>query len=392
MEKFLLTLILVVSTLMAHGQTAITGKVTDDAGDELPGANVLVKGTTRGTVTDINGDYSLEVDNSQTTLVFSFVGYLSKEVIIGNQTVINVQLEPDVSTLEEIVVIGYGTSTKKELTGATAQLEGDNIEKMNMVRVDQALQGQLAGINVSTESGAPGGRSNIRIRGYSTNGDNDPLILVDGIVYDANGLNALNPNDVESVNVLKDGTAGIYGVRAANGVILITTKKGSFNSKTSFSFDAFYGVQETTKKLDLLNATEYAILKNEAFVAGGQAPPFNDVNLGEGTDWQDEVFETAPIESYSLNVTGGGEKSSYSVGGSYLRQEGIVGGSQASFERIGGRLNFVTELAPRVKLTNVLLYTNEVSSTIPQNGIGSVLYNATNAFPNEPVITNNRFS
>ena len=141
------------------------------------------------------------------------------------------------------------------------------------------------------------------------------------------------------MNVLKDGTAGIYGVRAANGVVLITTKKGSYNSKTNFSFDAYYGIQETTKKVRPAKCYRVCDLKNEAFVAGGQAPPFGNVNLGKGTDWQDEVFDTAPIESYSLSVTGGAEKSSYSIGGSYLRQEGIVGGSKASFERIGGRLN-----------------------------------------------------
>ena len=391
MKKIILLNVLLAFSLLSTAQSKITGTVTDNNSEPIPGVNVLIKGTSTGTVTDVDGNFNVTV-SPENILIFSFVGYVSEEITVGSQSVINVSMSEDIASLAEVIVIGYGTSTKRELTGATAQVDGESIEKMNMVRVDQALQGQMAGINISTESGAPGGRSNIRIRGYSTNGDNDPLILVDGIIYDSDGLNSLNPNDIESVNVLKDASAGIYGVRAANGVILITTKKGEFNAKTNFSFDAYYGIQETTKKLDLLNATEYAILKNEAFVAGGQAPPFSNVNLGEGTDWQNEVFEAAPIESYSLNVTGGGEKSSYSIGGSYLKQEGIVGGPKASFERIGGRLNFVTELAPKVKLTNVLLYTNELSSSIPQNGIGSVLYNATNAYPNEPVRTNNRFS
>ena len=250
----------------------------------------------------------------------------------------------------------------------------------------------MAGVNISTASGAPGGASNISIRGISTNGDSNPLILVDGIIYDSQGLNALNSSDIESVNVLKDGTAGIYGVRAANGVILITTKKGKLNAKPSFTFDAFYGVQETARKLDLLNATEYAILRNEAYVAGGFSPPYDNVNLGEGTDWQNEVYGTAPMSSYNFSVNGGTDKSTYSIGGSYLNQEGIVGGPKAMFERLGARLNFTTEIAPNVKLTNVLLYTNELSSTLPTNGIGSVLFNAINAYPNEPVRTDDRFS
>lgn len=268
-------------------------------------------------------------------------------------------MESEITSLGEVIVVGYGTATKKELTGATSQVRGDAIEKMNMPRVDQALQGQLAGVNISTNSGAPGGTSNIRIRGIGTFGNNNPLILVDGVIYDAAGLNALNPSDIESVNVLKDGTAGIYGVRAANGVILIETKKGKANTKPSVDFNAYYGTQQTARKLDLLNAREFAILKNEAFAAGGQPMPFANPNLGEGTDWQQAVFTDSPIQEYNLTVTGGSEKSTYSIGGSYFSQQGIVGGSKANFERYNGRINFTTELAPKVKLTHVMLYTNE---------------------------------
>lgn len=384
-------MLLTMGCLYSYGQSTISGVVTDPAKDPIPGVNVVVKGSSIGTVTDIDGSFTIQA-SSEDVIIFSYVGFVTEEIRVGNRTIIDLSMTEDVTALEEIVVIGYGTSKKKELTGATAQVGGEDIEKMNMVRVDQALQGQMAGVNISTSSGAPGGASNIRIRGISTNGDSDPLILVDGIIYDSQGLNALNSGDIESINVLKDGTAGIYGVRAANGVILITTKKGKLNAKPSFNFDGFYGVQETARKLELLNATEYAILKNEAFVAGGQVPPFSNINLGEGTDWQDEVFETAPMESYNLSVNGGSEKSSYSIGGSYLKQEGIVGGPKAKFERVGARLNFVTELAPKLKLTNVLLFTNEQSSTLPTNGIGSVLFNAINAYPNEPVRTNNRYS
>lgn len=369
----------------------VRGQVTDDTGFPLPGVSILKLESVVGTVTDLDGNYTINASTGD-RLQFSFIGYRQQIITVGNAREINVTLQEDLTNLNEVVVIGYGTATKKELTGATSQLKGEAIERMNMPRVDQALQGQLAGVNISTNSGAPGGTSNIRIRGIGTFGDNDPLILVDGVIYDAAGLNALNPNDIESVNVLKDGTAGIYGVRAANGVILIETKKGNLGTKPRLDFSGYYGVQETARKLDLLNAREFAILKNEAFAAGGQPMPFNNVELGEGTNWQDAVFQTAPIQEYNMTVTGGSEKTSYSIGGSYFSQQGIVGGPKANFERYNARINFITELAPRVKLTNVLLYTREESKSLPQGGIGSVLYNTINAYPTEPFFVGSRYS
>ncbi|MFD2036874.1 SusC/RagA family TonB-linked outer membrane protein [Belliella marina] len=371
--------------------TVIKGKVTDETGFPIPGVSVLKLKSTVGTISDIDGNYSINAGSGD-ELQFSYIGFKPQVVPVGSNTEINVILEEDLTNLNEVVVIGYGSATKRELTGATSQVKGEGIEKMNMPRVDQALQGKIAGVNITTNSGAPGGTSNIRIRGIGTFGDNDPLILVDGVIYDAAGLNALNPNDIESVNVLKDGTAGIYGVRAANGVVLIETKKGSLGSKPRLDFNAYYGVQETAKKLDLLNAREYAILKNEAFAAGGQALPFNNVALGEGTNWQDAVFQEAPIQEYNLTVTGGTQKTSYSIGGSYFGQQGIVGGPKANFERYNARINFSTELAPKVKLTNVLLFTREESSGLAQGGIGSVLYNTINAYPTESIRVGDRYS
>ena len=369
----------------------VIGKVTDETGFPLPGVSILKLKSSVGTVTDIDGSYTINAAVGE-SLQFSYLGFKNQVIEVGESGNLNVVLEEDVSNLDEVVVIGYGSATKRELTGATAQVKGEAIEKMNMPRVDQALQGQLAGVNISTNSGAPGGTSNIRIRGIGTFGNNNPLILVDGVIYDAAGLNALNPSDIESVNVLKDGTAGIYGVRAANGVILIETKKGKANTKPSVDFNAYYGTQQTARRLDLLNAREYAILKNEAFAAGGQPMPFANPNLGEGTDWQQAVFTDSPIQEYNLTVTGGSEKSTYSIGGSYFSQQGIVGGSKANFERYNGRINFTTELAPKVKLTHVMLYTNEHSNGIAQGGIGSVLYNTVNAYPTEPIFVDGRYS
>ncbi|WP_224995530.1 TonB-dependent receptor [Cesiribacter sp. SM1] len=370
----------------------VTGSVTDQAtGESLPGVAVRVKGTTRGAVTDLDGVYNVQAAGRD-TLQFSFVGYIMEEVPVANRTSINIQLSPDVETLSEVVVVGYGTTTKKELTGAVSVVDAEAIQGLNPVRIEQALQGQVAGVNISSASGSPGGALNIRIRGLSTNGNNNPLVLVDGIPYSTDGLNALNPADIESVNVLKDATAGIYGVQAANGVIIITTKKGRKNSKPSFGFDGYYGVQSTTKRLDLLNAREFAILKNEAFGAANQTLPFTNTELGVGTNWQDEVFQTAPIQNYNFNVNGGSEKSTYSIGASYLDQEGIIGGDKSGFRRYNARINYITELAPRVNLENILLYTNENRKTLAENGIGSVLYNTINASPLDEVYTGNRYT
>ncbi|WP_162419298.1 SusC/RagA family TonB-linked outer membrane protein [Cyclobacterium roseum] len=369
----------------------IIGTVTDETGFPLPGVSILKLGTSTGTVTDIDGSFSIEASTGE-SLQFSYLGFQSQTLTIDNSTELTVVMQEDVSNLDEVVVIGYGSASKRELTGATSQVKGEAIEKMNMPRVDQALQGKLAGVNISTNSGAPGGTSNIRIRGIGTFGDNDPLILVDGVIYDAAGLNALNPGDIESVNVLKDGTAGIYGVRAANGVILIETKKGNLGSKPQLDLNGYYGVQETARQLDLLNAREYAILKNEAFAAGGQPLPFANVELGEGTNWQNAAFQQAPIQEYNMTLTGGSEKTSYSIGGGYFAQEGIVGGSKANFERYNARINFTTQVAPKLKFTNVLLFTREESSGLPQGGIGSVLYNTINAYPTEPIRVGDRYS
>lgn len=370
-------------------KVTIKGQISEAAnGVTIPGVNISIKGTSIGTTSDLDGNYSIEAQKGQ-TLVFSFVGFKNIEIQVNESRTLNVKMAEESSVLNEIVVVGYGSSTKKEITGAAAKVDGAELKKLNISRVDAALQGQVSGVTINTNSGSPGGSSSIRIRGLSTFGDNDPLILVDGIVYDTEGLNALNPNDIESVNVLKDGTAGIYGVRAANGVIIIETKKGSLNSKPQIEFSGFYGMQSTARQLNLLNATEYAVVKNNAFFNGGQAQPFANTAVGEGTDWQDAVFQTAPIESYNISINGGNAKTRYSVGGSYYNQDGIVGGDKSNFRRYNARFNVSFDIDERFKVNSVLLYTNEGRSTLPENVIGSVLYNTINAYPTEPLRQDN---
>lgn len=389
--SILLFLLSVFLIPIAYGQNIIIkGKVTvADEKAGVPGASVVAKGTTIGTNTDIEGYYSLQIPSTTQMLVFSFIGYETQEVLIGSQTEINVVLKVSLSKLDEIVVVGYGTSTTKELTGSVSSLTGKSLEKLNPTRIENALQGQVAGVQITSSSGSPGGTQNIRIRGYTTNGNNNPLVVVDGVPYSVEGLSALNPNDIESVSVLKDATAGIYGVRASNGVIIVTTKTGKKKQGTKFSFDSYYGVQETTRKMQLLNATQYAILKNEAAAAGGTTLPFNNTNLGVGTDWQNAVFTTAPVQNYNISAVGGSEKSTFSVGASYFKQDGIIGGDKSGFSRYNARLNFKTDLTDKLAFTNTLLYTHEQRKGLPENGIGSVLFNAINNSPTLPIYDQN---
>jgi len=372
---------LLLLSLTGFSQSQVKGKVTDETGQAIPGASVLLKGTSAGTVTDADGAYVLQGVPAEGVLVFSFIGYTTQEVATAGREAIDISLAPDTKTLEEVVVIGYGTSTVKELTGAVSSVNAKDIARINPVRIDQAMQGQLAGVNISTNSASPGGGMNIRIRGITTTGSNSPYILVDGIPYSFDGLNALNPSDIESIDVLKDASAAIYGVLGANGVILVTTKKGRKNTRPVIEFSGYAGVQETAKKLRLLDAHEFAVLKNEMFAAGGQTPPYANTDLGTGTDWQKEVFQSAPMQNYNLNLTGGSDKNTYSIGGSYLDQQGIVGGDKASYRRYNARLSFVTDISPKLNLQSMLLYSNERRKTVPETGIASVLYNTINASP-----------
>lgn len=360
----------------------IKGTVIDaSANVPLPGVSIIIKGTTTGTETDFDGKFTISNIRMGDILVFSFIGFSTKEVVIAGDDDLIIRLEEDAQSLDEVVVVGYGTQTKKEITGAVSVVGAATIEKLKPVRVEQALQGQVPGVQISSQSGSPGSASTISIRGVATNGDNRPLILVDGNVIE--DLSVLNPTDIQSINVLKDATAGIYGVRAANGVILITTKTGRKNSELKFELDTYLGFQETTRQLPVLNATEYAVLANEAFAAGGDVPPFTDFTiLGRGTNWQDEIFETAPITNVSFGLNGGSEKTSYSFGSTYLTQDGIVGGDAANFERFVNRINFNADILKNFKLSTSAIYTNTNRKTLLENTLGSVLFNALNMAPN----------
>ena len=380
--------ILFCSTIQAQN-FEISGNVQDkDSGFPIPGVNIFIKNSSQGVVSDFDGNFKINNVPNGSTLVFSYVGYLTFEVVIRNNNVLNIKLEQDIAKLDEIVVIGYGTQKKKEITGSVAVVSSETIEALKPSRIEQALQGQMAGVNITSQSGSPGSASTISIRGVSTNGDSRPLILVDGNVVE--DLSVINPNDIETINVLKDATAGIYGVRAANGVILITTKSGRKNMPLTVEYDAFAGFQQTTRKIPSLNATEYALLVNEAFAANGQALVFTNVlDLGQGTDWQDKVFEDAPIFNNAITIKGGSENSTYAYGSSFLTQDGIVGGKKANFTRFTNRGNYSLNFLENFKLDAGLTFMHTNRKTLSETGLGSVLFNALNMAPTFQVRDNN---
>ncbi|MCX7986519.1 MAG: TonB-dependent receptor [Bacteroidales bacterium] len=361
---------------------SISGSVTDETGSPLIGVNVVVKGSTRGTVTDSNGRFQIEVPSKGTTLVFSYVGYASKEMEVSDNPIINVTLKEELSKLEEVVVIGYGTQKKKLTTGANVHVSNESIEKMHSLRVEQALQGSTPGVLIVSNSGQPGENVKVRIRGVGTVGNSDPIYIVDGIpVQD---ISYLNPSDIESVDVLKDAaSAAIYGTRAANGVILISTKKAK-EGTMNVNFDAYYGVQNAYKKLEMLNAREYCMIINEAYANAGRAPKYSNEyidSIGEGTNWMDYLFtNNAPMKSVSININKATEKSSYSSSVSYYTQNGIIGSaSQSRFDRISARFNNENKILEKLSVGQNLVYSYNLKKGL---GVGDKYNNVVRSFAN----------
>ncbi|MBD8039426.1 TonB-dependent receptor [Phocaeicola sp. Sa1CVN1] len=324
----------------------VSGVVTS-AADQLPliGVSVQVKGTSNGSITDLDGNYSVSVASGQ-TLVFSYIGFKTQEIQITNQKTLNVVMEEDSETLDEVVVVGYGVQKKKLVTGATVQVKGETLAKMNTNSPLQAMQGQTPGVNISSTSGQPGESMKVSIRGLGTVGNASPLYLIDGVGGD---ISTLNPADIESIDVLKDAaSAAIYGAQAANGVVLITTKSGKAG-KAQISFDAYYGWQTQARKADMLNAQEYMMIMDEQAINSGNAPydwsSYESIYDANGnvydTDWVNSMFQNnAQTQSYTLGITGGSETSTYAMSLGYMSQEGIVGGKDVSnYERYNFRIN-----------------------------------------------------
>ncbi|HEY0110147.1 MAG TPA: SusC/RagA family TonB-linked outer membrane protein, partial [Fibrella sp.] len=348
--------LLTLSQLLAQAPLSVTGRVTDETGQALPGVTVLIKNSSNGTTTSAEGTYRLSVPAPNASLVVSYVGYLSQEIAIngGNgqpRYVIDVRLLPDNKTLGEVVVVGYGTQEKKDLTGAISSVSAKDIVKVPVSGFDQALQGQVAGLQISSSSGAPGGNTNILIRGIgSISGGNEPLFVIDGFPISGAGvgnpLNTINPNDIESIDVLKDASAtAIYGSRGSNGVIIVTTKRGKAG-KSQIQVDAYTGFQELGRKIPMMNAQEFAQFtidgRNNGYLDNVLTGKITDPNsarqatfripvdlqnpasLGVGTDWQDAIYRSAPIRSIQVAASGGSENVRYAVSANYFDQQGII--------------------------------------------------------------------
>lgn len=355
MKHILLSLWLILlaggwAVAQSPGRT-VSGRVTGQSGDGLPGVNIVIKGSSKGTTTNANGQYLLTDVPAGATLTFSSIGFVAQELAVGNRngqprSTLDVTLAPDERSLTEVVVVGYGTQRKIETTGAIASVKAAELVQTPVANVAQGLQARVAGVQVTQSSSAPGGSISVRIRGTnSINGSSEPLYVVDGIQVGGNGnsanssdlspLSSINPNDIESVEVLKDASsAAIYGARAANGVVLITTKRGKAG-QTRVSYDGYYGTQRVNKTLPLLNNTQFAALENEIFKSQIFADPNNP---GPNTDWQSLIFRDAPIQNHQLNVSGGSEKTTFSLSGNYFNQQGII--INSSFKRYSFRLNF----------------------------------------------------
>ncbi|WP_460189607.1 SusC/RagA family TonB-linked outer membrane protein [Urechidicola sp. KH5] len=374
--------------LMAQNLT-IQGTVIDQGSKEpLPGVNVIVLNTNLGASTDFDGNFIIDGVAVNAILEISSIGYETQTVQVVDESPMQIELVESAQTLNEVVVIGYGSQKKREVTGAVSVVGSETLDEIKPIKVEQALQGTVSGVNVTSQSGAPGAGFDIRIRGISTNGANGPLVIIDGYQGD---LSILNPNDIESITVLKDAQAAIYGTIGANGVVLVTTKRGRYNAKTKVSYNVYTGFQESSKKLSLLNATEYGLLLNESYAAGGQDLPYDDVsNLGQGTNWQDEVLNSGvPIVSHDLSVSGGGDKVSYTLSGSHLYQQGIIAPKKSDFRRNTARLAMNADLYENLKLSTNIIYTYINRGSIAESGLGSVLFNALNAPPTLSTVDEN---
>lgn len=388
MYKIMENDLIVIAPSESQQSNTIQGKVTNEQGESIPGATILIKGTSIGTVSDLNGDYSISKVPENSIVVFSFIGMKTTEYEIAGQSTINAVLAQDAIGIEEVVAIGYGTMKKSDITGSVSQIKTEMLESVPVYNMEQALKVGAAGVRVTQNSGIPGGRIEVRIRGgNSMIGSNDPLYVVDGFPV-TGGINFLNPSDIESVDILKDASAtAIYGSRGANGVVIITSKRGKLNQKSKIEINSSFGMQQEVNRFDVLEAKDYAIIANEWLKNQEMDPYFNvDQIQNPGTDWQDEIFRNAPIQNHTLTFTGSSDKTRYSLSGNYYDQEGIL--INSGVKRGSVRLNLDHEMKSWLTMgVNLQLSRRErftVSSDNGYRGTG-LLSAAVSAPPTLPV-------
>ena len=374
---------------LSLAQLTIKGNVTSGDGIPLIGASVVVQGSSSGTVTNLDGNYELEVPAAESVLEFSYVGYRTKTITVGNQSIIDMVLDEASSLLDEVVVVGYGTQEKEDITGAISSVKGEDFQNLPVTGASQALQGRAAGVNVVRNGGAPGQAGAIRIRGIGTVNNAEPLIIIDGVPVANASINDVNPNDIESIEILKDASASaIYGQRAANGVVLITTKRGGFGEKISVQFNAYAGFSNPVETVDVLDAATLAEVKREAYTNDGREVPeiwtlpvFQETR----TDWQDELLQTGNVQNYDFTIRGGGERSAFALSGGYFAEEGMM--KNSSFDRYYVRLNSDHKVTDWLTIGENLQFTrqegNFLNTSSAQSGI---LWSAIRFHPGLPVI------
>ncbi|GAB2763237.1 SusC/RagA family TonB-linked outer membrane protein [Salinimicrobium soli] len=391
-KNYLVMLLLfVVSSAMAQSKV-VTGTVVDDSGMPLPGANVIIKGTTTGTQTDFDGKFAIEVA-PQDILVFSYVGYETIETLVGDKQDLMITLTLDAASLDEVVVVGYGTQKKSVTTGAISSIKAEELEAVPNGRIEQALQGRVSGVTIAQNSGQPGSSATVRVRGittFNTYGGNTPLWVVDGVIVDSGGIGYLNQQDIESIEVLKDAASlAIYGARAASGVILVTTKKGK-QGLLNVNYTGYYGVSAPEKTVDLLNASQYAALMNEKSVAGGGAIIYPDLTVfGKGTDWQEAIFnDSAERESHEFSISGGNDVSTYYASFGLLDQEGIVTSEISKYQKKSLRLNSTHKLSEMFTFGQTFGYAHQKVTGLGNTNseYGGPLSSALNLDPITPVV------
>lgn len=387
---FIFCLLLLSTTIAKSQDRTVTGTITSSLeGENLPGVNILIQGTTQGTTTDADGNYTLNVPSDGANLVFSFVGYKSQVLVIGNRSVIDVGLDEDISALEEIVVTGYGTQERANVTGAIGSVPSEIIESRPIISMDQALAGTVAGVNIVNRAGDPAAAISVRIRGVGTVGVNQPLWVIDGVpivqtenitvntssTTDSNPLAGINPDDIESMDILKDASAAaIYGSRAANGVIIVTTKRGT-QGKTKVTYSGYAGAGSVRETKDVLNVDQYIDVQSEL---GRDVSQFRG---SPNVDWQDLVYRTAPMQSHNISISGGDQNANFFISGGYLKQDGIEHGQE--FERYTIKVNSDVKAGSRWKFGESILLSATDRQT-QSEGTGDCCAAAFNASRNAP--------
>ena len=370
----------------------VKGVVTDEAGMPLSGVNIVEKGTTNGTTTGEDGSFAIKVTNDNAVLVISIVGYATREISVKDKEIAGIRLHKEENKLDEVVVVGYGTQRKKDLTGSVAQVSNKDLQAVPVYNIGEALQGRASGVSVAHNSGAPGSRVQVRVRGgNSMIGSNDPLYVVDGFPI-AGGINFLNPADIETIDILKDASAtAIYGARGANGVVMVTTKRGRGGARNEIGVDSYYGIQQTAKRFDMLDARQYATVVNEFLKNDGKAPYFNlDDIQGAGTNWQDAIFRNAPVQNHTLSFSGMNDRTNYSMSGNYYDQQGII--INSGVKRGSFRLNLDHEIKNWLKVAVNLNLSRREQYTVPvDNGRrgNNLLSGALSAPPTSPIYDEN---